>query len=878
MTPQIAGEQLLIFPGSSLVQCNVVPKYLAYEKTLKTSNQYLLQVMTVEQAWVEEAVACGNISLHQLKKVEEYTVKEIVIPNVGSELMRRVVIRPKKQLIEDLKCISQNYPLALDCSFEKGTVSIFSSPLYELNLTKEVTQRLNINREEMKQETLETGTTKPEDDVKLVLGVGGCIQYVMMPLDFHTLIVKGPVQGNEYWIGTIKDLMQKSGKIDGCVTKKFSNEVRIYIKFSNPKEAYKALKSEKASIPEGIRFQPQTIRGKGEDGVRLFRLQIDWTRRKRRDFCFVEFENRDDQLTALGNLCGSLVHVNGHWIRFKPAKESSANSYQLFIPKVPESTTQRQLEDAIKNRLFHDNFKLKFGLEKPFPTTREKVDALHRQLHQVIGKYASEGQFRIDVKHPENHHITFRSYVNFYDPDEGHNAMNGLEEDNIEGMPLKVKLLLSSLTRVSSSVYQTVETDLNEVKANLQRVTVKIIKHQNNNCTIELSSGDLNAFVAAKKDINAILRPCSIKCDSEFLQQFLQSHECRKELDLIQSTTGTLISQNFNTMSLNIYGKKTNIENARSVLTQRIKDLEASGLNVYEVELRSPRMPPGLMRHITKLFGVDLQDIFQIKGIRRAAINPRKHILSLFADENAFISVQEIIKQYGDSISAQETSPADERVTDLSECCVCYTEIEDVKDIYRLEYCGHTYHFDCIKMQLASHAISFPVECAADGCSHPFVWQDFENLCKKGKLSLYTLVESSLKAYLAANKDKARNCPTPDCRMVYAVSEVEGRRFICAECGTHVCTKCHVQYHDGLTCKMYHAGKHGEEEFQLWLKADPSKRKHCSSCRAPIEKVDGCNKVTCSQCHANLCWVCLEYFQTEDQCYKHLRESHGGFA
>ena len=44
---------------------------------------------------------------------------------------------------------------------------------------------------------------------------------------------------------------------------------------------------------------------------------------------------------------------------------------------------------------------------------------------------------------------------------------------------------------------------------------------------------------------------------------------------------------------------------------------------------------------------------------------------------------------------------------------------------------------------------------------------------------------------------------------------------------------------------------------RLWLKANT---KACPACSTPIEKIDGCNHMTCQRvtCRHEFCWICLE--------------------
>ena len=44
------------------------------------------------------------------------------------------------------------------------------------------------------------------------------------------------------------------------------------------------------------------------------------------------------------------------------------------------------------------------------------------------------------------------------------------------------------------------------------------------------------------------------------------------------------------------------------------------------------------------------------------------------------------------------------------------------------------------------------------------------------------------------------------------------------------------------------------EDSELWVKKNA---KPCPGCNIPIDKRDGCNHMTCSQCSYEFCWLCL---------------------
>ena len=182
-----------------------------------------------------------------------------------------------------------------------------------------------------------------------------------------------------------------------------------------------------------------------------------------------------------------------------------------------------------------------------------------------------------------------------------------------------------------------------------------------------------------------------------------------------------------------------------------------------------------------------------------------------------------------------------------------------------------------VQVSVAIKDRSLPVLCCQEGCGVPLAWRDFNTLSRIGHLKFADLASSALSAYVLANRDKACFCSTANCPMVYRLtSEEQAEVFRCPECDVRVCTSCHAQAHDGLTCAMLRSSQREEAGVEAWVNRDNRNRKMCPGCRSPIEKNGGCNRMICGACRAIFCWLCRKRFSTERACYDHLTEAHGG--
>ena len=870
MTERLPGEQLIIFPASSLRQLNLVPKFLIYEKTLRTSQHFLLQLLPVKDEWVLDAIKTGSLPYNpaKSKSIEKCMVSPITVNNLGQYILKFLRNRKTRQDVEKaLQELSTEVPPVFDFETDHGILKVFVPTQHHNQAFQVLMSQVNGLREELEKEQFECGVTKDDDSVRTVVGLGGSVQYVLMPYQYRTVIVKGPVEGN--WEEQMTQDLKQHGYIQQQTKRTFNKESRLYVTFSNPDVAEKVVTSFQTS---GIIIEPQLFRKHGGESISQFTLKIEWCRRERKPFAFIKF-SREEDLTIATSVLMQGLYIGGAPVRCRPSRDGSP---QLFLPKVSLGVSEEDIKNAVMINiplLSTEDFKITLGFEKSFETTPEQHQAISQQLDDLIAKHATKGQYNLNLLSPERAHIVYRAFVSFQNPDEGQATLSGLQSEEIGGKILSIKPSLSSSIRYSPIVYRVVEESVQNVSSEIHDrfKSVKINPDKRDkwgNVIIRITSDNVSEFVAAKSALSSVVQPNTIECSNSTLREYLGTMNCQNELERIQSQTSTCICTNFRTMTINMYGTEANLTRAKIMLNETF-DFVDQGRKCYEIHLKAPGMPPGVMKQLVSQYGHTLQGMIEMEGVTTARLDPQRHVLTLLATSDANKHIREVIAKFLQGTPELQHSEV--------ECCTCFTGIESPSEVFRLEYCGHTYCLDCIQMQVAPLTITFPVICAAAGCSKPLVWKDFENLFRKTNVKLRQITESSLKCYIGANRKLVHNCPTPDCSMVYKVS-LDGKPFFCYHCGITICTKCHEQYHDGLTCEMYQSGKEADQDFKGWIQKDPHKRKLCPSCTTPIEKIEGCNYIFCISCKSHVCWVCLQYFDTTQQCYAHLAKTHGGFA
>ena len=215
-----------------------------------------------------------------------------------------------------------------------------------------------------------------------------------------------------------------------------------------------------------------------------------------------------------------------------------------------------------------------------------------------------------------------------------------------------------------------------------------------------------------------------------------------------------------------------------------------------------------------------------------------------------------------------EKSKIDIKRINIEGCTICFS---DIIEPYTLQGCGHTFCSACLRELIiqSSYDINLlPVKCAS--CNESIIISDIVNLIEEAdKKKLFLL---SINKFLNLNINRFISCMTPDCPEIFSIKT---KTINCNVCRQEYCTLCKEEGHIGMSCKIYNKYKTGDLLFKLYLNENDVRP--CPECKINIEKNEGCQHMSCIQCQKHICWVCMAIFETSQETYAHLTDTHGGY-
>lgn len=188
--------------------------------------------------------------------------------------------------------------------------------------------------------------------------------------------------------------------------------------------------------------------------------------------------------------------------------------------------------------------------------------------------------------------------------------------------------------------------------------------------------------------------------------------------------------------------------------------------------------------------------------------------------------------------------------------------------------CGHGYCSGCFNgfLKAAAENKTFPLVCIGkEGkCQVPIALPLIHSFLPHYDFN--RLVEVAFASYLEKHPTELRYCRTPDCRQTYRRQTSRPVDLVCPSCFARTCSSC-GEDHKNMTCEEYRIYRDPEEQERLNNQlAVKSGFKRCPRCAVWVEKISGCNHMSC-KCGAHICWVCLGVFPPH-AIYDHIRQAH----
>ncbi|CAM6106789.1 unnamed protein product [Calypogeia fissa] len=901
-------QQAYLHPSSAVLVYGTMPEFVVYGELLHTSCTFLVFVTIVDPDWIGLLSPSLGYNIDLLKSS---IMRQWVVTVASTSLLTRVcgkqgqnlmLLRNKIQKKFNQRCI-------IDHSYENNMLIVSTTNAQMLEAQSLVERSIERERQWMNKECIEkplvTSSSMQTSSPTLLFGAGGLVKDVLMPGDYAAVEVlyEKCSRFEEEDDEELLELFDQCGEgISGY--EKFSTvpatenaDDQTYkwgiIRFCSRSSAEVAVElMNGATVRKSILCLRSLIGSNANNFNRgpfpAVKATLAWARRKRKGWAIVTCspEDREEVLRiCLDNfICGAPVSV----------KPDRTKPNAIFLIGLDSGVDEKTLQDAIFE-LCQCRVLDVYMPRYPAPPWQPSVLELHQCLTQEISSFVPKEKFQVNVFEPNEKDYVARAQIRFEDSvhQEGTLALAHLEGLSLPGLHTWQKVsyqrVFSTQVHCSRLVLGVINEDLKDLMTALQQLhpgtkiftSDKEVRFHR----IQINGTSLAVAAGCKSAVEKLMEG-QVVVDGSLGESAIRLLCTKKGAQLakaVEGKTKTLVMCDKRTQVAKIYGSKEKKAAALEELLSGLAKLH-SEIKCRQVGLRGEGLPAGLMREIVKLYGPDLLGLRELAGVGvNINIDHRDHLLlveggDLDAVMKVQVAIADVARLLGQNVTAStgEDCPAqwDGVSAPADECSICFCPMEDQ---HCLEGCGHGFCRSCLIDQINSairHREGFPLTCAHNGCDQIFQLTDIRVLLTEEQQQ--DLQNASLSAFVAQSHGKYRFCTTPDCPNVYRISTAAGHSFTCAVCSVQLCTACHVEYHEDLSCEEYLQFKlDPDASLHAWRKGKEKHVKNCPGCCSVIEKIDGCNHMTC-KCGKHVCWVCLSTFADSSACYDHLRTLHGG--
>ncbi|KAG7088603.1 hypothetical protein E1B28_012577 [Marasmius oreades] len=543
--------------------------------------------------------------------------------------------------------------------------------------------------------------------------------------------------------------------------------------------------------------------------------------------------------------------IRGHKIKVtfnRLRGNAGLDPYSLFVTALPQDVTMDEIttlfEAPLPPRELFGNRRYNEQLVEPW---------LKQRVRDIVGEESLQFEALKTNLVQHSLYIHFRSWE---DAKKVHDHLENKKFDCIGNSTFRIWLRDPYHIMIPKQQYTAQKTrwdgfvedtkDQKESKVTLKVLTDKVL--------VRVGGMDMKAVGMLKVRVESLVAGEVLK---DMWHTWFGTLEGKRFLETVYRSTTAFIRQDWRLKHMKAFGDEGAVVRAREMLREELDRLSGQE---YTATLKQHCIRYFVQHGLAKLkeaFGEDSVKLDISTSPCRVTIRggPDAHHLLKTLIEESFLNVRTDFSASSDST-----------------CPICLGEVSNPVGLS----CGHEYCTACIRHFFTADINRFPIVCVGDDakCMKPIALPMIQRFLTDTQFNAF--LETAFVTHVEQNPKLFRYCKTPDCTQIYACTPNPLVRH-CPSCLVPICTQCHEEGHEGMTCEERKAYTNPEEQERLnneW--ANNAGVKRCPQCQVFIEKVTGCNHMSC-KCGAHICWVCMRVFTDGHQVYEHMGAEHGGF-
>lgn len=530
-------------------------------------------------------------------------------------------------------------------------------------------------------------------------------------------------------------------------------------------------------------------------------------------------------------------------------------AYNVIFKQLPASVTEEGLR--------------KFANSKSVMLGRPNYQSLNKAVNSIRSRLEECGTVTsFDVIPPPYRDGLVKAWARFTSPAEARAAQDDLDHRRPKAIghtTLSCRHVVSLSHVLNAESYRKMREDIGWLRWSWQRrygFSVSIREKNKDHLAddspafIRLSSERPELMSCLKYEFEQLLHGETITLDKKPLwDDFLVAKAGLAYIAELQAQyPGIQIQVQNNRRVISLWGPIVMRHRARQDIVRKIMELKAQ--QFWKIPLSG------------KLLGIycsaELSTLQGLLGVENCILDIGERVLVVRGNELAFRtackSVQDAQDRQGDEVS-----------TSGAICPVCFGEPVVPVPLA----CGHQWCRTCLTGYLTSAVENkmFPLKCLGNdaACTQRIPLGLSRKLMSAGDFN--AVIEAAFWVYVHSRPGEFHHCPTPDCTQVYR-SAPPNAVLQCPSCLVRICPSCRIESHDGMTCEERDVAD--DKLFKEWTSNHDVKS--CPGCKAPIERSEGCNHMTCTRCQSHICWECLATFPRGQGIYEHMRVQHGSIG